>query len=69
MKEKELRRLSRADLLEMLIDQSKEMQELKEKENTLLMQLSMADEEENQDAIMMLTENLMEIQRKIRRKG
>lgn len=46
-----------------------EMQELKEKEKTLLMQLSMADEEENQDAIMMLTENLMEIQRKIRRKG
>lgn len=31
MKEKELRRLSRADLLEMLIDQSKEMQELKER--------------------------------------
>jgi|GEM_PF-2617971 len=31
MKEKELRRLSRADLLEMLIDQSKELQEVREK--------------------------------------
>ena len=31
MKEKELKRLSRADLLEMLIDQSKELQEVREK--------------------------------------
>ena len=31
MKEKDLRRLSRADLLEMLIDQSKEVQILREK--------------------------------------
>ena len=30
MKEKELKRLSRADLLEMLIDQSKELQEVRE---------------------------------------
>ena len=31
MKEKDLRRLSRADLLEMLIDESKEVQILREK--------------------------------------
>jgi len=31
MKEKDLKRLSRADLLEMLIDQSKELQEIREK--------------------------------------
>ncbi|MBN7772407.1 DNA primase [Clostridium aminobutyricum] len=41
-----------------------EWEELTEKENSLLTRLSMADEEENQETIKVLTEELMELQRK-----
>ena len=40
--------------------------ELKKREAQIIMQLSMADEEENQDDIVRLTQQLMEIQKKIR---
>ena len=40
--------------------------ELKKRESQIIMQLSMADEEENHDDIIRLTEQLMEIQKKIR---
>ncbi|MDO4745651.1 MAG: DNA primase [Bacillota bacterium] len=40
--------------------------ELKEREAQIIMQLSMADEEENHDEIIRLTQQLMEIQKKIR---
>ena len=40
--------------------------ELKRKESQIIMQLSMADEEENHDEIIRLTQQLMEIQKKIR---
>lgn len=40
---------------------------LKEKENSLLMRLSMADEEENQEMIRILTEELMDLQKEIER--
>lgn len=40
--------------------------ELKKRESQIIMQLSMADEEENHDEIVRLTEQLMEIQRRIR---
>ena len=40
--------------------------ELKRKESQIIMQLSMADEEENHDEIVRLTQQLMEIQKKIR---
>lgn len=46
-----------------------EMQSLKSKEKLLLMQLSMADEEENQEVIRNLTEQLIQLQRKINGKG
>ena len=41
------------------------MQSLKEKEKILLMQLSMADEEENQEVIRNLTEQLIQLQQRI----
>jgi DNA primase len=41
-----------------------EFEEITEKENSLLTRLSMADEEENQEMIKMLTEELMKLQRK-----
>ena len=41
-----------------------EREEMTEKENSLLTRLSMADEEENQEMIKVLTEELMELQRK-----
>jgi len=40
--------------------------ELKKKESQIIMQLSMADEEENHDNIVRLTQQLMDIQKKIR---
>lgn len=40
--------------------------ELKKREAKIIMQLSMADEEENRNDIIKLTEQLMEIQKKIR---
>lgn len=40
--------------------------DLKKKESQIIMQLSMADEEENHDEIVRLTEELMDIQKKIR---
>ncbi len=40
--------------------------ELKRKESQIIMQLSMADEEENHDEIVRLTQQLMDIQKKIR---
>ena len=40
--------------------------ELKRKESQIIMQLSMADEEENHDEIIRLTQQLMDIQKKIR---
>lgn len=40
--------------------------ELKKRESQIIMQLSMADEEENHEDIIRLTEQLMEIQKKIR---
>lgn len=40
--------------------------ELKNRENQIIMQLSMADEEDNHDEIVRLTKQLMEIQKKIR---
>ncbi|MFV0518331.1 MAG: DNA primase [Aminipila sp.] len=44
-----------------------EIEQLKEKENSLLMRLSMADEEENQEVIRQMTEQLMELQKRIER--
>lgn len=46
-----------------------EMKSLKAKEKQLLMQLSMADEEENQEIIRNLTEQLIELQKKMKGKG
>lgn len=42
---------------------------LKEKENEIITRLSMADEEENRQEILKLTEALMDIQQRIRNKG
>ncbi|QAT42901.1 DNA primase [Aminipila luticellarii] len=46
-----------------------EVENLKEKENSLLMRLSMADEEENRETIKILTEELMDLQRKKMERG
>lgn len=46
-----------------------EVEELQEKENSLLIRLSMADEEENQEMIRILTEELMDLQRKKMERG
>jgi DNA primase len=46
-----------------------EVENLTEKENSLLMRLSMADEEENQEMIKVLTEELMDLQRKKMERG
>ncbi|WP_330586946.1 toprim domain-containing protein [Aminipila terrae] len=46
-----------------------EVENLKEKENSLLMRLSMADEEENQETIKVLTEELMDLQRQKMERG
>ncbi len=46
-----------------------EVEDLKEKENSLLMRLSMADEEENQEMIKLLTEELMNLQKKKMERG
>lgn len=53
------------DIYEECISQIRK-RELKRKESQIIMQLSMADEEENHDEIIRLTQQLMEIQKKIR---
>lgn len=46
-----------------------EVEDLKEKENSLLIRLSMADEEENQEMIKILTEELMNLQKRKMERG
>jgi len=65
IKEKVIPHGREMDIYEECIDQIRK-RDLRKKETQIIMQLSMADEEENHEEIVKLTQQLMEIQKKIR---
>ena len=65
IKEKVIPHGREMDIYEEFIDQIRK-RDLRKKETQIIMQLSMADEEENHEEIVKLTQQLMEIQKKIR---